>query len=245
MRCLGLLIFWLISHVSLGQKNVGVTFGYPQYNWSIGTDGDQVYSEASKTFALGVELEGKIGRNLKWAIETGFHKINNDLKPNREFVSISPGFKPIYIFSGTPKLKYQIPFEESRWGAFVGFGPSVSWVNGSDRSFDNSDFRIVSQETIDSEGIPTFIPYSQSPYQGTEKVSQLRFMLKPEFGLTFSASEFSSVIFRVQFGVDFGDPFLIRDFDNFQVQDGLNSSFRHSLAADYVAYQLGYKIRIK
>jgi len=84
----------------------------------------------------------------------------------------------------------------------------------------------------------------QASYTAQERMNTISVVLRPEAGLTFSASEYSKFTARFQYGVGIGQSLIVQEFNNFPLEGSLSNS-KHQLKGDFWTIQLGYQILLK
>lgn len=244
MRNFLALVLILISNITFGQSSIGINFGVPKYTWSNDANAPFIISEATGSYAIGLEYQKINEKSITWGVDLSIHRITNSIRTNADYSSYSAGSMPVFNLGITPKLIYNKVFGESKFGGFLSVGPSVQWNNMNDRELNETIFRIVGKRELNSNGNWSIVPLEQSPYTAQEKANSWSIVLKPEAGLSFRASENSKFTARFQYGIGIGKPLIVQEFKNFPLEGNLTNS-RHELRGDFWAIQLGYQILLR
>lgn len=241
MRNFFALVLILISNISFAQSSIGINFGVPSYTWSNDATAPFIISESTGSYALGLEFQKSTQKTISWGIDGTVHRLTNTIRSIEAYSSYSAGNKAVINLGLTPKLIYNFPFGESRFGGFLSIGPSLQWSSGSDRELNETNFRIVGKREIDMNGNVTNSPLEQLPYSSMERGNDFTFLIRPEAGVIFSVSEFSKFSARFQYGIGVGQALLVREFKDFPLE-GNTSNSRHQLNGDFWTIQFGYQI---
>jgi len=244
MRNFLALVLILISNITFGQSSIGINFGVPKYTWSNDANAPFIISEATGSYAIGLEYQQNSQKSITWGVDLSIHRITNSIRANADYSSYSAGNMPVFNLGFTPKLIYAKAFGESKFGGFLSFGPSVQWNNMKDRELNETNFRIVGKREISSNGDWSIVPLEQTPYTAQERANSWSIVPRSEAGLTFRASENSKFTARFQYGIGIGKPLIVQEFKNFPLEGNLTNS-RHELKGDYWALQLGYQILLR
>jgi hypothetical protein len=237
-------ILLLTTHFSFGQSSLGINFGVPKYNWSNDANAPFIISEATGSYAIGLEYQKNSQKSITWGVDLSIHRISNTIRTNADYTSYSAGINPVFNLGFTPKLIYNKAFGESKFGGFLSVGPSVQWNTMNDRELNETNFRIVGKRDQNPSGDWNIVPLEQTPYSAQEKANSWSFVIRPEAGLTFSVSEYSKFTARFQYGIGIGESLIVQEFNNFPLEGNLTNS-RHELKGDFWAIQLGYQILLK
>lgn len=244
LKIFSLPLFLMITCQSFAQSSIGINFGVPSYTWSNDAIAPFIISESTGSYAIGLEFQKNIQKSITWGVDLSIHRITNTIRTNADYTSYSAGINPVFNLGFTPKLIYNKAFGESKFGGFLSIGPSVQWNNMNDRELNESNFKIVGKREINASGDWSVIPLEQASYTAQEKTNSFSVVLRPEAGLTFSASEYSKFTARLQYGVGIGQPLIVQEFKNFPLEGNLSNS-RHELKGDFWTIQLGYQILLK
>ncbi|WP_187177036.1 hypothetical protein [Algoriphagus sp. AK58] len=244
IRIIFSLVLFLISNISIAQNSIGINFGVPKYTWSNDANAPFIISEATGSYAVGLEFQKNIQKSITWGLDVSIHRITNTIRTNTDYSSYSAGSTPFFNLGITPKLIYNKEFGESKFGGFLSVGPSIQWNNGNDRELNETNFRIVGKRELNPSGDWNTVPLEQTPYSAQEKANSWSVVIRPEAGLTFRASKYSKFTARFQYGVGIGQPLILQEFNNFQLE-GILSNSKHKLKGDFWAIQLGYQILLK
>lgn len=244
IRIIFSLVLFLISNISIAQNSIGINFGVPKYTWSNDANAPFIISEATGSYAVGLEFQKNIQKSITWGLDVSIHRITNTIRTNTDYSSYSAGSTPFFNLGFTPKLIYAKAFGESKFGGFLSVGPSVLWNTMNDRELNETNFRIVGKRELNPSGDWSIVSLEQTPYSAQEKANSWSFVIRPEAGLTFRASEYSKFTARLQYGVGIGQPLIVQEFSNFPLEGNLTNS-NHELKGDFWAIQLGYQILLK
>lgn len=244
LKIFSLPLFLMITCQSFAQSSIGINFGVPSYTWSNDANAPFIISESIGSYAIGLEFPKNMKRRITWGLDLSIHRITNTIRSNSDYTSYSAGSKPIFNFGLTPKLIYNKAFGESKFGGFLSVGPSIQWNNATDREWNETNFIILGKRELNPSGDWSIVPLEQASYTAQERTNSISVVLRPEAGLTFSASEYSKFTARFQYGVGIGQPLIVQKFNNFPLEGNFSNS-RHELKGDFWAIQLGYLILFK
>jgi hypothetical protein len=233
-----------ISNLAFGQSSIGINFGVPKYTWSNDANAPFIISEATGSYAIGLEFQKNIQKSITWGVDVSIHRITNTIRTNEDFTSYSAGINPVFNLGFTPKLIYNKAFGESKFGGFLSVGPSIQCNNMNDRELNETNFRIVGKREMNAKGDWSVVPLEQASFTAQEKTNSFSVVLRPEAGLTFNASEYSKFTARFQYGIGISQPLIVQEFNNFPLEGNLTNS-KHELKGDFWAIQLGYQILLK
>lgn len=244
LKIFSLPLFLMITCQSFAQSSIGINFGVPSYTWSNDARAPFIISESTGSYAIGLEYQKNNEKSITWGVDFSIHRITNTIRANAEYTSYSAGSMPVFNLGITPKLIYNKSFGESKFGGFLNVGPSIQWNNMNDRELIETNFRIVGKRELNPSGDWSIVPLEQASYTAQERTNSISVVLRPEAGLSFSASEYSKFTARFQYGVGIGQSLIVQEFNNFPLEGSLSNS-KHQLKGDFWAIQLGYQILLK
>lgn len=100
------LVLILISNISFGQRSIGINFGVPSYTWSNDASVPFIISEATGSYAIGLEYQQSLQKSITWGVDLSIHRITNTIRTNADYTSYSAGSNPVFNLGFTPKLIY-------------------------------------------------------------------------------------------------------------------------------------------